>query len=483
MIAKKFLFLGILTGFLAHDLCALSNLARNDAYPVFSTLDPHSFLYKREKMDMKGLDYGTDNFEFMGLTISPFGQTADAGKDYNSTGSGEGNTVPLGDVTGKWAMVPMTFNDGNYCENGVYPCELACTLSTAYKELFNPAGDNPYQKQYDHFGFNNPGAIDPKEECGFFSNELKYTKRGCRMELAANIRAGFGFSTQASFADIKQTLLNRINKTSTETCESDGYITPDNINKYLMDEINNIAREQGYELSNFHESGVEEVRLNLYWRKAAALNRDRKGYPKCLLIPFFMASGSFSPKTINPHKIYAVPFGNNGHNAYGFSGGLNIDFFESIEVGAEGGLTHFGPRDICGFHVPNSPLQQGLYPFSTTVKYEPGHNWHFAAKVGAEHFLENLSVFFQFIVVHHEKDHICIKDCGQTCCNGEPVKLDHFHPDVIENRSMWQAKMGNLGINYDVSPNVTLGFLWQAPLSQSGTYRSSTVMASFSGTY
>jgi hypothetical protein len=254
----------------------------------------------------------------------------------------------------------------------------------------------------------------------------------------------------------------------------EGYdnLTTDSVNKYLMDELRSIARETCYDIFSFHDSGVEEVRLNLYWRKALEVNKDRKGFPKLLFIPFFVVSGSFSPMTINPNKIYAAPFGNNGHNAFGFTGGLNFDFFESLELGAEGGFTHYNPREICNFHVPNSPLQQGLYPCSTTVNYCPGNNVHFAAKIAAQHFLDKLSMYFQFVVVHHEKDCIQLKE-----------ETEGFRPDVLEKRSDWKTKVGNIGFNYDISPNIALGFLWQAPFSQSGTYRSSTIMVSFNGTY
>jgi hypothetical protein len=531
--AQKILLISLTTLFMVHDLSALSNLARNDAYPVFSTLDPHSFLYTREKMDMKGLDYGTDNYEYVGLSVSCFGQTADSGKnyDYYSTDT-HSVTVPLGDVTGRWSMIPLTFNNGNSCGNGLYPCDLSCTLTRARSVLFpateaiylDPQHPNntTYQTAYDDEGFNNPNAIDPEERFGFFSNELKYTKRGIRLELDANIGMDFGFSLQTGFVDIRQTLLHRTNltcdaKTScgfgvatkdieernallpdelkrtrnfslitragTDQIDTFSNLTKDNVNTYLMEEVGNIARENCYEITSFHETGVEEVRLNLYWRKALEINKDRRDYPKFLLIPFFVASGSFSPTTISPSKIFAVPFGNNGHNAYGFTGGLNFDFFESLEVGGEAGLTYFGSRDICGFHVPNSPLQQGLYPFTTTVKYQPGHNWHCAAKFAAQHFLDKLSMFFQFVVVHHEQDCIQLKKTPKTCCNGSDVNFCGFRPDVLEKRSSWSAKVGNLGLNYDLSPNIALGFLWQAPLSQRGTYRSSTVMLSVNGTY
>jgi len=518
-----------MTLFITHDSFALSNLARNDAYPVFSTLDPHTFLYTREKMEMKGLDCGTDHYEHIGLSITPYGQTADSGKGYDYDGTDTSAiTMPLNDITGRWSMIPMTFNNGSACSNGVYPCDLSCTLSRARNTLFpttaiiyNPQTPDPSQETYSTAygeGFNNPNAIDPLEMFGFFSNDLKYTKRGIRFDLEANIGTGFGLSIQAGVADISQILLARRNFTCdvSDTCgfEFPGtknallpdelkrtrpftlvtragddhinefeYLTQKKVNTYLMDEVSTIARENYYDIYSFHDTGIEEVRLNLYWRKALEINKDRQGYAKCLLVPFFMLSGSFSPKTINPSKIYAVPFGNNGHNAYGFTGGLNFDFFESIELGGEAGVTHFASRDICGFHVPNSPLQKGLYPFTTTVCYEPGHNWHCAAKIAAQHFLDKLSAFFQFVVVHHERDCIKLKECDQDCTDEKAININGFRPDVLERRSSWSTKVGNLGLNYDISPNIVLGFLWQAPLSQRGTYRSSTVMLSFNGTY
>lgn len=527
MTTKKILLVGLLVGNAAQDLCALSDLARNDAYPVFSTLDPHNFLYTREKMDLKGLDYGANKYESIGLSISPFGQTADLGKELSHSTTGDIMiTVPLGDIQGRWSMIPTVFNNGNACGNGTYPCDLSCTLTAARTALFPETakiyGSDPssgdYSIAYNTEGFNNPNAIDPAQNFGFFSSDLKYTKRGVRLEFDANIMAGFGFSIQAGYADIYQTLIARYNKTCEASCSCDfdlkdvdipdelrhtraftvlracddsgktvdnfTNLTTDNVNKYLMDEIRNIARESCYDIFSFHDAGVEEVRLNLYWRKALEVNKDRKGFPKLLFIPYMMVSGSFSPMTINPNKIYAAPFGNNGHNAFGFTGGLNFDFFQSLEIGAEGGFTHFNSREICNFHVPNSPLQQGFYPFSTTVNYSPGNNTHFAAKIAAQHFLDKLSMYFQFVIVHHNRDCIQVKDSQCSCgFDGADKEGDSFRPDVLEKRSDWKTKVGNCGLNYDISPNIALGFLWQAPLSQSGTYRSSTVMVSFNGTY
>jgi hypothetical protein len=44
--------------------------------------------------------------------------------------------------------------------------------------------------------------------------------------------------------------------------------------------------------------------------------------------------------------------------------------------------------------------------------------------------------------------------------------------------SKWQSHVINVGFTYDISPNVALGFLWQAPVYQKSAYRATTLMGS-----
>jgi hypothetical protein len=122
--------------------------------------------------------------------------------------------------------------------------------------------------------------------------------------------------------------------------------------------------------------------------------------------------------------------------------------------------------------VPNSLCQLGVYPFSTTVSYQPGANWNFGGKLSAYHFLDRLSVYFQYMFVQHEKDKICVLD-------NDPA----FTPEVLERNSDWKVQLANVGFNYDCSPNILLGLFWQAPLAQKGTYKSTTLMFTFNATF
>ena len=81
---------------------------------------------------------------------------------------------------------------------------------------------------------------------------------------------------------------------------------------------------------------------------------------------------------------------------------------------------------------------------------------------------------FEWIVVDHKQDKITLR---------EPNREGAFLPEVLERTTSFKAKLGNAGFNYDISPNIGLGFLWQIPFSQRNSYRSSTVMAGINVTF
>ena len=57
-------------------------------------------------------------------------------------------------------------------------------------------------------------------------------------------------------------------------------------------------------------------------------------------------------------------------------------------------------------------------------------------------------------------------------CNNDAA----FKPAALERYTGWKAQVFNSALNYDISPNIGLGILWQAPLSQRNVFRSSTFM-------
>jgi hypothetical protein len=192
-----------------------------------------------------------------------------------------------------------------------------------------------------------------------------------------------------------------------------------------------------------------------------------------LFTPFIKVGGSVSPgKRLKPSKFFGVPFGNNDHTAVGFTTGMDFDFADTIEIGAEIGITHFFARDVENARVPTSDYQVGFFPFTTDVTVHPGMNWHFAAKLATYHFVDCLSFYFEYVQLEHKEDRIDI-------CNADPA----FLPKVLERMTPFKVKLANIGFNYDLSPNIGLGFLWQAPLSQRNSYKSTTLMIGFNATF
>jgi hypothetical protein len=294
--------------------------------------------------------------------------------------------------------------------------------------------------------------------------------------MSLRLSQDFGFNVQTGVASICQTRVEPTDLTSKATLDTDGTfngISSSDVQDYLMERLDCIAQEIKLDLCSFQKTSIEEVRAMLYWRHIFNVDPDDyKKWPHFLFIPYVQIGASFSPEDHRDYnKFYSLAFGNNGHHSIGLNAGLAIDFAETIEVSGEFGYLHFFDQTIDCFRMPNNKLQNNIYPFTTSVELDPGHNWHFAGKIAAHHFLDNLSMFFEYVMVEHSQDEICLKKSDSA-----------FNPEVLECKSGWKAKLANIGFNYDISPNITLGFLWQAPLSQRNTYRSTTLMFSISGT-
>ena len=441
-------------------------MARNDPYPMFTTLDPHHFLNLRNKLILKGYEVEREKSEMFRVAFSPFGQNADWGKNMQK------EPIPIGDLNGRWSMIPLLFGD----------VPAGQTVSPALAEARNvlfptiPAG----------VAINNTNAIDPNQELGFFTIPIKYKKHGLRFDISAQIIGDFGINIHTGVTDICQTVTGIIDLTcqAKKPCNVDwtdgsSYkdslpeLTKANVQQYLMHPLETIATEIDLNIENFHKVSIEDICLSLYWRHSYEVNEDREGWPLFLATPFCILEGTIATaKEKKPYKVFSLSHGNNGHDALGFTTGIDLDFFDTIEIGAEAGFNHFFSRNICDLPVPTSTYQSGIYPFKTNVRYSPGHNWHFAAKMQAYHFIDRLSMYFQYILIHHEQDKIQLKNYAPA-----------FKPEKLEKISSWKAQVANVGFNYDISPYISLGFLWQAPISQRNTYRSSSIMVALNITY
>jgi len=529
---KLFLAITCLTSY-SLDLYAITfpsnSLFGHDAYPIYSTLDPHEFLYRRERERLKGFwdEEVTFKQERFGLSISLFGQYADRGRNIRN------EKIHLGDLGGKWNMLALLF--GRAPQGQCLPPILQEAKCKIFSETTCPLM-NMHDENY----------IDPKEQFGFFTTPLKYRKCGARFELDFLMGGDFGMSIQFGVVNICQCLENICIKTrvccepcddvcctitdslaqkditedpccpEVTTCPNDpccpegcpenpcclvatsrsSAVAPQDltcfacnnprtgkygpakradVQRYLMNRVHEVTRALCYDMCCFNKCGIEDLRFNLFWRHAIEINRDEveEEWPFFLLIPYVAANFTAALGKIKPYDcVYSLPFGNNGHHAAGLSAGLDLDFAETVEIGGEGGFVYYFSNEFCNYPVPNYEFQSGIYPFRTNVRVSPGLTCYGGLKLSAYHFLGKLSGYFQYVIVCHKKDKICL-------CKDDPA----FKPCLLECISDWKTQLMNIGFNYDVSRNISLGFLWQAPLSQKRAYRSSTVMFGFNAVY
>jgi hypothetical protein len=436
-----------------------TSFSRNDAFPVYTTLDPYTFLYKRERfIDKDGIERQRYCPQAMYLSLSPFGQNANFSRDECK------NCLPLGDITGRWNMLGLLY--GCTPSGSTLPPVLLEAQQGLYPTFIPPICDQ---------------AQDPCQKFGYFSVDTAYRKRGFRWELDLHIAGDVCLSIQGGVADICNTVSCISNLTD---CSSFGCtdvttgccnpsLTKENVNHYLMDKFDIIADQLCLDTSSYHLTTLEDLRFNLYWRHAYEGNTIINHWPSLYVMPFLMLSGVVAVgKDPKANQMFGISSGSNGHHSISGSGGLQLDFVETVDLGFEIGATHYFPRDVCCYRMPNSPLQSTIFPFTTDVNFSPGWNWHFCAKLGAYQFIEHLSFYFQYVLIHHQEDKVCPK-CYDPC----------FVPEVIAERSAFRTQLANMSLDYDISPHLSLGVLWQAPLAQLYSFRSSTILLSLNVFY
>jgi hypothetical protein len=467
------------------SFCQLSQYSRQDPYPMYTALDPHTFLYTRIKEEMKGHDPIYEWSEFFAFHFSPFGQNANCARDINKC------IIGCGDIDGRWSLIPLLFGEfpqgvQNYpsatliaAQQKLFPNDIPGHISVP-QDIAEPCLCCNLEETQEKDSLTEANCEDVATTCyestgneaiaglGFLNFPVRYRKRGLRAEFDFQITKGLGIMLQTGFADICQSGAFQICETGTACCAT-GDITKENVQSYLVCKYKQIAEDLCYDLCRFHEVGIEDFRATAWWRRAFPVNKDRDGWSELLAIPFAEFGAQIAcGKEKCPNKVFSVPFGNNGHHSVGGVLGIDLDFVDTVAIGAEFGLTHFFSRDYCNQPMPTSIYQSGIYPFRTDYSVCPGLNWQFGLKMQAYHFLDRLSCYFQYMIVTHRNDSIKLKKCDPA-----------FKPEALECRSCWQTQFGNIGFYYDISPAITLGMLWQAPFKQKGVYRSTTLLFSF----
>jgi len=234
----------------SHVMHALTSKSKNDPFPLFTTLQPQEYLQTRIKDQLNGRTDEEDKLNHLGISITPFGQNADVGKNIN------GEERNLGSLTDRWGMIGLLLGDLPTGQT------LPSILTTARNVLFPGAP----------VGFDDETVMDPKQEFGFFSIPATYRRRGLRARFSVGLFEDLGIAVEVGASDINFTVTAfTYPPEATFPClDKDQYpnLTNDNVQKYLMCKFKEISKEIGLNLCDFHKASIEDVRMHLYWRRA-----------------------------------------------------------------------------------------------------------------------------------------------------------------------------------------------------------------------
>lgn len=483
--AHRFRFYLLLLGLFSNiTLHGFSNRTSNDPYPVYTALYPYTFLTTNYRNYLRGweADWKQERFAF---SVSPFRQAATCGRNT------DGNRAELGDLLGRWNMLALFYPNPTGTDPLVVQQTLLNALSLTPDSLATECNVGSNTGVTLSGLISTPSRRDVQEQFGFFAVPIKYRKWGVRFETEFYLGYDIGLKIQTGVCDIIQTT-SFVDKTcealgracqvgacSPTCCEIDsfGCACKRAVMLQIMGQVDTVADVLDLGVKNYNKRCAEDTRFSLYWRRIFPINQDREGWPYFLMMPF-VAFEAIAPtgNEVNPNCLFALPGGNNGHTGLGFGAGLNFDFVETIEIGVQASMTEWLPRRYCSYPIPVNNYQQGILPYKADLTLRPAANWTFSALMNAYHFLDRLSVWAQWVAVYHGKDcftDIFVHPFGSS--NQTPPEPDL---DRMTCWSRWSSHMVNVGLTYDISPNIALGFLWQTPVAQRNAYRSTTLMGS-----
>ncbi|MFT6765888.1 MAG: hypothetical protein ACJAZS_000782 [Alteromonas naphthalenivorans] len=440
------------------SLQALTTLNYNDVSPPFSSKYHFDFMNEEEKeilkeKDIKGI------YERVQISTSFVGQKATRARDVNKV------KVFVGDVHGRLNMIGLTYGALPTGQTKVPLITAAETLN-----LVTLTGATVGNDTYS----------DLNQNFGFFALPVKYRKVAGRFKVSIRLLDDFVLSVQGGVADMKQTLTlyedrttstNPIDvfKNNINATDANFIIDKSTVDVSIMNKRVQIFTEMGVNGEDWHKTGAEDFSLSLAWRHNFRMNKeeDPEDWARFIFTPHFLLAGTFGVGSAqDPDVLLSLPFGNNKHDAIHLASGFSADFHETIEVSFEAGGTHFFNRTYVT-RVPTSEFQSLLFPYKTTVKVEPGQTWHATFGMNAHHFLDKLSLFAQYSYIQHIKDDIKLVTADTA-----------FIPRRLEDQTTSKVQNARIGFNYDLSPNMSFGFVWQAPIAQRASYKTTTILLS-----
>ncbi len=439
-------FFGLYTLFLLIFLIYPNNCLSDPAAAYFDPGMTHG-VYGVNRYPTEKEDWALD------LHLSPFYQHASGARDK------DGNKVPVGDRLGRLDMFTLFWGDAN---------AMPKAFTQANYDIF-------YTLSYDikeNLGIDESSYEGELDKDGNYSIPVTYEKKGFRLEADLAIKSGFGLTIKSGFVEYRQT------PTFTDVSEATGDLNTFLTTTFMTPTTRSalIENELGLSLAPYQTVAFEDTFIQLYWSTPFELD-DNEGNHIVTVHPY-LGAGVWIPtgKKKNQDKAFSLPTGHDGFWGASLEGAINFDFPDTVLINIGGSVTFFGTKSLSGYRTPNHKYQHAYYPWKAKIKRRFGTAWNINLSLMSKNIVPDLDVFIDYLYSKHEKDSITINESDSD-------KKAAFIPQTLEDESLWKSQMLQLGFDYHVTPNLSIGMTGQTHISGTRVYKTHTVMGTLTFTF
>lgn len=451
------------------------------------------------------------------ISISPYYMTANNGYDKNSGG------VKNGDIYGYWNFFGFFLGKqgidnsaGDDVFRGNNPAGKLTPTSTQSGEVTtfsaNPGWNvfNNYpnlQKVYNKlvsiqngteaptlpvpssgllqdyitdWAYNDPSANNTvaggifTEKYGQFSVEAAMRRMGVRTELEFRLFDNLRASLRTGFTDYRiKPIFNYLgsNNTAIDTTAL-GYL-----NGFVLapSQYKSFFQDIDLSIDAYSASVMEDIHVQLSYDYAVPF-KGPKGNVVLNVVPY-LSVGAWLPagpqKDIS--KAFQIPVGNNGLFAGTADFGVLLDFADMITFGFGGGITLTQNQDFRKERVPTSIYQSGFFPWTTQVKRTIGTTWYLNASIQCLNFTDGFSFYGDITLAEHSADKIAFNE--NNALKAELLESINA-AGILSGMSAWRSQNYNLGIDLELTPNLTAGWGMQGSLGGVRVWKNITLIGS-----
>ena len=288
----------------------------------------------------------------------------------------------------------------------------------------------------------------------------------------------------------------------------------DNFKSYYIQNIQNnidsLGRILKQDFGNYNVNGMDDFTFELFLKNEISIKnkylKNEEIFSEFYLVPFLSLSGTApTSPTIPNNKIFAKAIGNNGHFGFNFKTGITFDFPEYIAFSFDIGATGYNCRNYYELPLPTKETEEGIYTYNANITKTPGNSYTFGLGIQSDLFLKAISLWSEYRYINHMKDKIKLLEINPLLTTKyvndkkkspdykqtNPIGVENGYiylenstdklpyPESIltekaESLTAFSTHIFNFGLKWNITPDSSLNFILQQPISLINAYNSTT---------